>query len=219
MSHELRTPLNAIGGYVQIMDMGLHGPVTAAQREDLERVRRSQQHLLGLINDVLNFVKLEAGRVEFRVEAVALDAALDDVEALIAPQAAAKGIAYRREAGDPAVRVRADREKLQQVVLNLLSNAVKFTDVGGEVAVRWEALPDEVLVRVRDTGAGIPPDKVRAIFEPFVQVSADLTRPAQGTGLGLAISRELARAMGGELGVERSAPGAGSTFLLRVPRA
>jgi PAS domain S-box-containing protein len=202
MSHELRTPLNAIGGYVQLLDMGLRGPVTDAQRADLARVRRSQQHLLGLINEILNFARLESGLVSFDCEDVGAASVLQEVSTMVLPQAAA----------------RADREKLQQVLLNLLSNAVKFTPAPG--AVRLACEPDASTVRfvVRDTGIGIPADSLAHIFEPFVQVESQLTRTAGGTGLGLAISRDLARGMGGDLTVD-STPGVGSTFTLTLPRA
>jgi PAS domain S-box-containing protein len=214
MSHELRTPLNAIGGYVDLLMMELRGPVTPQQQTDLARVKRAQQHLLGLINDVLNFAKLEAGKIELQLRDVALGELLDDVEALIAPQAAMRGIAYA-PAGDGTVSVRGDQEKLEQVLLNLLSNAVKFTPQGGRVWMDWAEEEGEVRVRVHDTGVGVPPDKRASIFEPFVQVDPDLTRTRQGTGLGLAISRELARAMGGDITVQ-SVPGEGSTFTVHL---
>ncbi|HEX6037940.1 HAMP domain-containing sensor histidine kinase, partial [Longimicrobium sp.] len=215
MSHELRTPLNAIGGYVDLLQMELRGPLTTQQQSDLDRVKRAQQHLLGLINDVLNFAKLEAGRIELELRDVALGEVLDEVEALIAPQAAARGISFAPARGDDAVRVRADAEKLEQVLLNLLSNAVKFTSPGGQVSLDWMEEDGEVRVRVHDTGVGVPPEKLASIFEPFVQVDPDLTRTRQGTGLGLAISRELARAMGGDVTV-RSVVGAGSTFSVHL---
>jgi PAS domain S-box-containing protein len=217
MSHELRTPLNAIGGYVDLIQMELRGPVSAQQQADLERIKRAQQHLLGLINDVLNFAKLEAGRIELRLSAVPLGELLDDVEALIAPQAAARGIEYAPAPGED-VAVHADREKLEQVLLNLLSNAVKFTSAGGRVWMDWSRADGEVRVRVHDTGCGVPPDKLESIFEPFVQVDPDLTRTRMGTGLGLAISRELARAMDGDITVE-SRVGEGSTFTVHLQPA
>ncbi|HST59553.1 MAG TPA: HAMP domain-containing sensor histidine kinase, partial [Longimicrobium sp.] len=215
MSHELRTPLNAIGGYVDLIQMELRGPVTAQQQADLDRVKRAQQHLLGLINDVLNFAKLEAGKIELEIRDVALGELLDDLEALIAPQAAARGITYAPAPGDGTVRVRGDREKLEQVLLNLISNAVKFTGSGGSVWMDWVRADGEVQIRVRDTGCGVPPEKQASIFEPFVQVDPDLTRTRQGTGLGLAISRELARAMGGDITVD-SVLGEGSTFTVHL---
>jgi signal transduction histidine kinase len=218
MSHELRTPLNAIGGYVELLEMGVRGPLTEAQHRYLERIRYAQQHLLGLINDVLNFAKLEAGRVEFRLEPVSLDRTLGFVESLMAPLAESRQIRYFRCGTAPDVMVEADPDKLQQILLNLLSNALKFTEPGGEVSVEWEARNDRVDLRVHDTGRGIPPDRLHAVFEPFVQVDANLTRTVQGTGLGLAISQELARGMGGELAVE-STVGSGSVFTLHLTQA
>jgi PAS domain S-box-containing protein len=218
MSHELRTPLNAIGGYVELLEMGLRGPVTEQQREDLARIRRSQQHLLGLINDVLNFAKLDAGSVRFDLTDVPLADAVAAAESMVAPQIAAKNLRFVLPSCENVPAVRADAEKLRQVLLNLLGNAVKFTDRGGEIAVTCEAGPTAVRLAVRDTGIGIPAEKLEAIFEPFVQVDRHLSRPNEGVGLGLAISRELARGMGGELTAE-SVEGTGSTFTLTLPRA
>ena len=218
MSHELRTPLNAIGGYVDLMEMGLRGPVSEAQHRDLARVKHAQQHLLGLVNDVLNLSKLEEGRVRYAIDAVPVRAPIESVEAIVAPQLAARGIAYAFEPCAPEVRVRADAEKVRQILLNLLSNAVKFTRRGGAITVRCADDAAGLGVWVCDTGSGIAAEKLATIFDPFVQVDRDLSRPGEGIGLGLAISRDLARAMGGELTVE-SAPGRGSTFTLRLPRA
>ena len=217
MSHELRTPLNAIAGYADLLDLGIHGPVSDAQREALLRIKRSQEHLLGLINDVLNFAKLEAGQVQFSESVFAVREVLADALALIEPQRRAKNLALSYELCSPRTRLRADREKVEQVVLNLLTNAVKFTEQGS-VTLVCETQGESVLLHVRDTGIGIPAEKRAAIFEPFVQVDHRLTRTAHGTGLGLAISRDLARAMGGELSVE-SEEGVGSTFTLRLPGA
>ncbi|HEX5871131.1 MAG TPA: ATP-binding protein, partial [Longimicrobium sp.] len=218
MSHELRTPLNAIGGYVELIELGLRGPTTPQQMTDLDRIKRAQQHLLGLINDVLNFARLEAGKIALDIRDVPLAEVLDEVEALIEPQAADRGILYGRGEGVAGVMVRADREKLEQVLLNLLSNAVKFTGPGGEVQMGFAQADGQVRIHVRDTGCGIPAEKLDAVFEPFVQVDPDLTRTRQGTGLGLAISRELARAMGGDLTVE-STLDEGSTFTVHLPAA
>jgi len=218
MSHELRTPLNAIGGYAELMELGLRGPVTEQQRVDLARIQASQRHLLGLINEVLNYAKLESGAVRYVVEDVPLAEAAREAEALIAPQARAKGLALRVRDCQAAVVARADAEKVRQILVNLLTNAVKFTDRGGTIEVGCAAPSSgAAAVWVRDTGIGIPADKLTAIFEPFVQVRADLTRTAEGTGLGLAISRDLARGMGGDLTAE-SRPGAGSAFTLTLPR-
>jgi len=218
MSHELRTPLNAIGGYAELMEMGIRGPVTPQQREDLRRVQTSQRHLLGLINEVLNYARLETGTVHYDVADVGMREAMAGAEALVAPQAQARELALVVQACPPGLAVRADAEKVRQILVNLLSNAVKFTDRGGRVELACAASAEQVQVVVRDTGIGIPADHLDRIFEPFVQVRADLTRTAEGTGLGLAISRDLARGMGGDLTAE-STLGAGSTFTLTLPRA
>jgi len=218
MSHELRTPLNAIGGYVQLIELGVHGPVTEPQREALSRITRGQQRLLTLINDVLNFAKLDAGQVHYERTDVSLDDALSGLEAVIAPQMQAKGLHYVYMPCNPPLTAVADHDKVQQVVLNLLSNAIKFTAEGGRITVECDGSDAEVRVHVRDTGIGISPERVRTVFEPFVQVDRTLNRPHDGVGLGLAISRDLARGMGGDLTVE-SAVGEGSTFTLTLPRA
>jgi PAS domain S-box-containing protein len=218
MSHELRTPLNAIGGYAELMEMGIRGPITPLQRDDLRRVQTSQRHLLGLINEVLNYARLETGTVHYDVADVRMRDALAGAEALVAPQAQAKQLALAVAPCPASLTARADAEKVRQILVNLLSNAVKFTDPGGRVDLTCAAAGDQVRVIVRDTGIGIAADQLDRIFEPFVQVRADLTRVAEGTGLGLAISRDLARGMGGDLTAE-SAPGAGSTFTLTLPAA
>ena len=226
MSHELRTPLNAIGGYAELLDMGIRGPVTAMQHADLARIQTSQRHLLGLINEVLNYAKLETGTVRYDVTDVSVRNALLAAEELVAPQVRSRGISLTVGDCPFDVLVRADGEKVRQILVNLLSNAIKFTDAGGRIDLLCDGsatpsdtgddAPPTVAISVRDTGIGIPAEKVEMIFEPFVQVRSDLTRTAEGTGLGLAISRELASAMGGTLTVE-SEPGAGSTFTLRLP--
>jgi signal transduction histidine kinase len=218
MSHELRTPLNAIGGYVDLIAMGLHGPVTDAQRNALDRIRRSEQHLLGLINEVLSYAKIESGRTQLTPDRVVLAQVIDDVLSLATPQAVAKGVAIstRPTVVDGCeIEVFADREKTRQIVLNLLSNAVKFTRPGDRIDVRCERDGARVRIIVSDTGIGIPADQLPRVFEPFVQVEHAST-PQEGTGLGLAISRELARAMGGDVTVE-SELGAGSSFTLILP--
>jgi signal transduction histidine kinase len=218
MSHELRTPLNAIGGYVQLLEMGVHGAISDPQREALGRIDRSQRHLLRLINDVLNLSRIEAGRVDYLVEAVSLAEVVKSVIPMIEPQISAKKLTLETEV-DPATRARADREKLQQILLNLLTNAIKFTREGGCVRIEsGEDDSDGTFIRVSDTGVGIPEDMIDKIFEPFVQVDASKSRSAEGAGLGLAISRDLARGMGGDLSA-RSTPGAGSVFQIDLPRS
>jgi signal transduction histidine kinase len=218
MSHELRTPLNAINGYTDLLEMGIYGPVTDPQRGALERIQTSQQHLLGLINEVLNYAKLESGSVQYDLAEVRVAEALATIGALVEPQARERNLALEIGESPPDLAVRADREKLRQILVNLLGNAVKFTDPGGRIEVACERAADGVRFVVRDSGIGIEPDKLESIFEPFVQVRADLTRTAAGTGLGLAISRDLARGMGGDL-VAGSVPGKGSTFTLTLPVA
>jgi signal transduction histidine kinase len=220
MSHELRTPLNAIGGYAELMELGIRGPITAEQQADLSRIQQSQRHLLGLINGVLNYARVEAGAVEYAVEDVPLSEVLASCEALIVPQVRGRGLTFERSQLDEQLRARADREKVQQILLNLLSNAVKFTESGGRISVECvEGSPAATLValRVIDTGIGIAADQLARVFEPFVQVDAKLTRTREGTGLGLAISRDLARGMGGDLTAE-STPGVGSIFTLTLPK-
>jgi len=218
MSHELRTPLNAIGGYAELIELGVRGPVTPEQRADLARLQKSQRHLLGLINGVLNYSRVEAGAVQYTVREVPLDEVLAACEGMVAPQMRARRLAFAFGGCDPTLRVRADEEKLQQIVLNLLTNACKFTEPGGRVTLECGAAGiDAVAILVADTGHGIAAEQQRRIFEPFVQVDARLVRTQEGVGLGLAISRDLARGMGGDLTVE-STPGAGSTFTLVLPR-
>ncbi|HEX6036995.1 ATP-binding protein, partial [Longimicrobium sp.] len=216
MSHELRTPLNAIGGYVDLVEMGIHGPVTQAQREALARVKASQQHLLTLINDVLAFAKVEAGQLELALRPRPAAALLASVEPLVAPLAAAREIALSIEGCDPSLSMLCDEERARQILLNLVGNAIKFTQRGGWVRLACAARAEWLDVRVRDNGPGITPEQQRTIFDPFVQVERRFSNPREGVGLGLAISRDLARAMGGELSVD-SVRGQGSTFTLRLP--
>ena len=216
MSHELRTPLNAIGGYVDLVDMGIHGSVTPAQKQALARVKASQQHLLTLINDVLAFAKVEAGQIELDVRPLTAREILMSVVPLVAPLAQAKRIDLSIEACDPSLRVLADRERARQIVLNLVANAIKFTPADGWIRLRCDEDGARVAIRVRDNGPGIAPEKQQTIFDPFIQVDRRLSNPREGVGLGLAISRDLARAMSGELDVS-SVPGEGSTFTLQLP--
>ena len=217
MSHELRTPLNAIGGYAELIEIGVHGGINDEQRAALEKIQRSQRHLLGLINGVLNYAKVDAGAVHYHLESFDLAGVLQTCEALVAPQAAAKGLTCTVDCA-AAVRVHADREKVQQVVLNLLGNSIKFTGSGGTISMRCVEDGARVRVEVADSGRGIPAERLESVFQPFVQVDPNLTRTHEGVGLGLAISRDLARGMGGDLTVQ-STPGVGSNFTLTLPRA
>jgi signal transduction histidine kinase len=197
--------------------MGLRGSVSDEQRGDLTRIKVNQRILLRLIEDVLDFAKLESGRLEYRIEDVRIDDVLRHLEAFIAPTLRNKGLDYSFEPCGSVAIARADANKVEQVMVNLLSNAAKFTD-SGRVDVRCGVRADALEIEVADTGRGIAPQMLEAVFEPFVQEHADLTRTVQGTGLGLAISRQLALAMGGDVTV-RSVLGKGSTFTLRLPRA
>lgn len=217
MSHELRTPLNAIGGYAELMEMGVRGPVSPEQRRDLARIRASQQHLLSLIGAVLDLNRIERGRVAYDVVPIAVNPFLRGLEALVLPQAEAK---HQRLAYEPAAEdlvVCADREKLRQILLNLLSNAIRHSPDGASIALAAKRIErDRIAIDVSDTGPGIPVDRQESIFEPFVQLDRSLTKTMEGVGLGLAISRDLARGMSGELAVA-SEPGNGARFRLTLP--
>ncbi|MDP9179382.1 MAG: MASE1 domain-containing protein, partial [Gemmatimonadota bacterium] len=224
MSHELRTPLNAIGGHIQLMEMEVHGPISEPQRDALGRVQRSQRHLLALINDVLNLARIETGHVAYELSDVPLEAAVAEVKAMVEPLLSANRLhcelAGSPYAPDPPIVVRADREKLQQILFNLLSNAIKFTPAGGRITVEAVGVDGEptASVNVTDSGSGIPAAKLESIFEPFVQLGGRPASFAGGLGLGLSISRDLARGMGGDLKAT-SVPGSGATFTLSLPRA
>ena len=217
MSHELRTPLNAIAGYTELLLLGVRGPLAPEQREDVERIAHSQRHLLTLITSILNFAKLDAGSVPYRMTAVAINDVLRDVGFMIVPQMEAKGVRYTQELSDAAVTAVADTDKVRQILLNLLSNAIKFTGSGGAVTVRCQADGTHVHVTVSDTGVGIARHKLEQIFEPFTQVDRTLSTTHEGVGLGLTISRDLARGMGGDLTVS-SELDRGTTFTLTLRR-
>ena len=229
MSHELRTPLNAVLGYSELMELGISGPITDTMREQIGRIRMSATHLLGLVNDILDLAKVEAGRLQVSSGPCSAAGTLAAAIALIQPQAAARGLELTVVAADgEGVIYRGDEERVRQIMVNLLSNAVKFTGPGGKITVEVERSkspdPDTrlqssrsyVSFRVSDNGAGIPPDKLISIFDPFVQAESGHSRSREGSGLGLTISRRLARLMGGDLTV-KSDVGKGSTFCLWLP--
>ncbi|MFN2398554.1 MAG: sensor histidine kinase, partial [Gemmatimonadaceae bacterium] len=217
ISHELRTPLGAIGGYAALLEEGIPGPLNDGQREYIGRIRHNQMHLVRLVNELLDLAKIESGQFPLKLADVPVKAVLDSVQPMIEPQIKASQLSLEVQSSDPALRVRADAERAEQIVLNLLSNAVKFTPAGGVVRITTASTADRASLHVQDTGVGIPAEKQEAVFLPFFQVESH-ARGSGGTGLGLAISRELARAMGGDLTVE-SAIGKGSTFTLTLPRA
>jgi signal transduction histidine kinase len=215
MSHDLRTPLNAIGGYSELLALGVRGPVTDAQLADLERIRRNQRHLLTLVNDVLSFARIETGEIPLTLTPVELETTVRPLSAVIEPQAATRGITYEYVGCDRTLFVKADVERVEQILINLLGNAVKFTPEGGRITMRCGVRDSTGVVDVIDDGIGIPESKLAAIFDPFVQVDANSGK-REGVGLGLAISRKLARAMGGDITVS-SVEGEGSTFSLSLP--
>ena len=217
MSHELRTPLNAIGGYAQLIELGVRGPVTEEQRVDLSKIQRSKNHLDALVSDVLNFAKAGAGRIEYRVQQIRLRRTLDAVLEMIAPQAEEKRLRLESPEIPADLCAIADDDRTRQILLNLFANALKFTPAGGAISLDVGATETEVAIAVRDTGIGVPAAKIERIFEPFVQAERALRSSDQGVGLGLAISRQLARAMGGDVRVA-SVVGEGSTFTLTLPR-
>ena len=218
MSHELRTPLNAVGGYADLLLGGVRGDLTPVQRSDVERIRHSGKYLLGLINSILNFTKLDAGDIEFDVRPIAVRTLLHGVADLVAPQIAAKSQHFNTVDCDGVTRVFADTDKAHQILLNLLTNALKFTGNDGAITLTCVTRDEWVDIQVKDTGRGIVPENVERIFNPFVQVDRHLTPSSQqGVGLGLAISRDLALGMGGHLTVT-SVPGEGSTFTLALRR-
>ena len=217
MSHELRTPLNAIAGYAELLELGISGPVSDMQREQLGRIRRSQRHLLGIIEDLLDLSRLEHGApADIDLGPVPVHETLGSLEALIAPQLKARNLTYIYNPAEVELMAYGNRARVEQIVLNLLSNAIKYTAPGGRVGLASDLRIDRVEIRVSDTGHGIPREKLDSIFEPFTRLEMDLTRTTEGTGLGLAISRHLARAMNGDL-TARSDLGRGSIFTLTLP--
>ncbi|MBA3969659.1 MAG: PAS domain-containing protein [Gemmatimonadetes bacterium] len=219
VSHEMRTPLNAILGYADLLDMGLGGDLSEVQQAHVERIRAGGTHLLELINDVLDLTRADARKLEVELRPVDVEAAIEEVVALLESQAAAKGIALRAEpCGAEIPRVQADLRRLRQVLTNLVGNAIKFTETGA-VVLRCTASNDgTVQIAVADTGIGIAPEMLPMIFGEFYQVEGNLTRSYGGSGLGLPIAQRLARLMGGDVLVQ-SALGQGSTFTLVLPAA
>ena len=218
MSHELRTPLGAIGGYAALLEEGIYGALTDEQSKYIARIRHNQAHLLQLVNELLDLGKIESGGFALKLDAVPVHTVVESVHTMIEPQIRARDLQLQVEVTDPDLRFHADRERVEQIVLNVLSNAVKFTPPGGSVRIMVSPEADKICVGVRDTGVGIPADKLEAVFEAFYQVEDSRSRTYGGTGLGLAISRQLARAMGGDLTV-KSTLGEGSTFSLSLPRS
>ena len=218
LSHEFRTPLQAIFGYTELLEREIHGPLTQAQRRDLERIQQSQQLLLGLITAILDFARIESGQaIEMHLAPIALNEILLNIEGLVRSQLETKELRYQYRCSNASIAARADAAKMQQIVLNLLANAIRFTPFGGSISLECESEPDAVAIRVIDSGIGIPLDKLEAVFQPFAQIRPRDTS-SNGTGLGLPISRRLANAMGGSL-TAVSDLGKGSAFTLRLQKA
>jgi signal transduction histidine kinase len=218
MSHELRTPLNAIGGYVDLMELGLRGPLTKEQSSDLERVRYNQRHLLALIGNILDFTRLDAQKLPFDIGTIRADVVIREVVENVASLLDEKGLHCDCLGCDAPILLRADRARFEQILLNLLSNSIRFTPPGGSVSLSLTQHNGIAQVVVADTGIGVPRNKLEAIFEPFYQVESGLTRTVGGTGLGLTISRALARAMGGDLTASSDGEN-GASFTLTLPSA
>jgi signal transduction histidine kinase len=229
MSHEIRTPINAIIGYAELLQLGISGTVNEAQHEQLERLRVSGQHLIGLVDQLLDYARIESGTLKVDRKVASIAAAVRTALTVVRPQAGRKEIDLAASCADAPGYYLGDAQRVEQVVVNLLSNAVKFTPHGGRAAVSCQVREGElprhpgragrwVCLTVADTGPGIAPEQLERVFEPFVQVDSGYTRRHEGTGLGLAISRQLARSMGGDVTVE-STPGDGSRFTLWLPAA
>jgi signal transduction histidine kinase len=217
VSHETRQPLHATIGWIETMELGLHGELSGPQRDALRRVKQNQQRLLEVINDLLDMSRIEAGKLDVRMGDVSIVEVVDEVESAVGPQLREKGIRLELCLPSPGVTVRADRVQVAGILTNLLNNAAKFTAVDGHVSVSCAMDERDVRLTVGDSGIGIPAEYLERVFEPFFQVDAGFTRTTVGTGLGLAIAREAARAMGGDVTVE-SEVGVGSRFTLSLRR-
>jgi signal transduction histidine kinase len=220
ISHELRTPMNAVLGYTALMADEIYGPVSALQKEHIGRVRTSGYHLLGLIEDLLSYARVEAGHEVVHAERVAL---IDVVEAslvLVRPLAEKKGLEIRVDNPVDPIDMHTDPRKLRQILINLLANAVKFTETGAitlVVRIAGQAADLKVHFEVRDTGRGMNVEEQGHIFDPFWQSNSTAMKTSGSSGLGLSVARQLARLLGGDITVAESTPGKGSTFLLSLP--
>jgi len=215
MSHELRTPLTAIMGYEELLSDGITGPVTELQRQQLGRINVSARHLLGLIDEILTFARVDIGRERVRWESMSVNHTLSDAAALVEPMAMAKSLKLVVKLLDDDQAIQTDGTKLRQMLVNLLSNGIKFTEIG-EVRLGCIVSNSTLEVSIADTGVGIAAENIEYVFEPFWQAEQTATRKTGGTGLGLSVTRKLARLLGGDVTVA-SRVGAGTTFLLTLP--
>jgi signal transduction histidine kinase len=215
MSHELRTPLNAIIGFSEVLSERMFGEINEKQAEYIGDILNSGQHLLSLINDILDLSKIEAGRMELEISDFDLPGTIENTLTLVRERAVRRGITLGRTVDGRLGTIRADERKVKQVLLNLLSNALKFTPEGGTIDVRAAANDGAAEISVTDTGVGIAPEDQAAVFEEFRQVGT-ASKKVEGTGLGLAISRKFIELHGGRIWVE-SQVGSGSTFAFTLP--
>jgi signal transduction histidine kinase len=215
MSHELRTPLTAIMGYEELLSDGITGPVTELQRQQLGRINASAHHLLGLIDEILTFARVDIGRERVRWESMSVNHTLSDAAALVEPMASAKNLRLVVNLMSEDQSIQTDGTKLRQMLVNLLSNGIKFTEKG-EVRLACGVSEDVLEVSIADTGVGIAAENIEYVFEPFWQAEQTATRKTGGTGLGLSVTRKLARLLGGDVTVA-SRLGAGTTFQLTLP--
>ncbi|HET9908136.1 MAG TPA: ATP-binding protein, partial [Anaerolineales bacterium] len=219
MSHELRTPLNSILGFTDVMLEGLDGELTDYMDNDLRLIQKNGQHLLHLINDVLDMAKIESGRMNLHPEKFKVHDVLDEVTSITSTLASEKNLAlFIEEDSNQEIEIFADNTRLRQVMINLVNNSIKFTEKG-KIALRVTQVDGaRILITVRDTGMGIPPDHLEDVFQEFTQVDTSTTRKAGGTGLGLPISRRLIEMHGGRLWAESTGvSGQGSTFFVELP--
>jgi len=217
MSHEFRTPLNAILGYTHMLLNNVTGPVTDPQRKSLSRIDSNSRHLLALINDILDITRIEAGRMPLNATTFGIGELFEEVQAELEPiiKRSNLTVTTRMRAGVPTLR--SDRQKVKQIMLNLLSNALKFTPSGSvTMTAGYDSKQKEIVIAVKDTGVGIPPEDQVKVFEDFRQLDSSPARGYGGTGLGLSICRRLAHILGGSIELESTA-GRGSIFTLRLP--
>lgn len=217
VSHELRTPLGTTKQAIEIMLEGIDGQMSPKQCERLTIAKRNVDRLVRLTNDVLDFAKLESGRMELNFDNIGLNELLSDIHVLMKPAADAKKLEFALETPEKSARIRCDEDRIRQVIINLLDNAIKFTEEGGKITLHLEPTDGEVRIEVKDTGRGMSKEDISTIFEPFRQIHVKgATKPPHGSGLGLSICKQIIEMHGGKIKVE-SEPGKGSSFIITLP--